>query len=141
MASEQAVEGQGGQGFAPGFRFSVIDAVILLAAVPASVVLWGLHPWLGVACGFVTAHFFLFCNVLRMERGLELGWAAGFVGLAVAAEVLGWIGWPVALAVALGLTVVVARVQLHRPSYHGVAWQAVNPDLPEWWQRQRAGGG
>lgn len=58
--------------FAPGFRFSMLDAFVLIigtiAAVASAMVVWS---W-GFVIGFVVCHFFLFCNIVRMSRPLEL---------------------------------------------------------------------
>jgi hypothetical protein len=97
--------------------------------------------WFGVAIAFVVLHFFLFCNVLRMSRPLELTWAATFAALAVAAIAQGLLSWPVVFTVSSVVTVIVAFIETRRPSYHGVGWQKLNPRLPERWQPAAAGGG
>ena len=59
----------------PGMRFSFTDFVVLVVATLGA---WQLfrfgHPlwWIVVA---VVGHFFLFCNVFRVSRTLELWWA------------------------------------------------------------------
>jgi len=30
--------------------------------------------------------------------------------------------------------VVVVVVQMRKPSYHGLGWQWINPELPNWWK-------
>jgi hypothetical protein len=105
--------------------------LIIGALVAAVLARW--EFWVGIAAGFVVAHFFLFCNVLRMSRPSELIWAGTFAILAVAASVFGFVAWPVALVEVSVLTVILTIFELRRPSYHGVGWQRVNPQLPEWW--------
>jgi hypothetical protein len=100
--------------FAPGFRLSPFDVLALLAGGAAATASATADRWTGLAVAFVVAHFFLFCNILRMSRLLELTWAAAF-------------------ALAATLTLVLTIIQVRRPSYHGVAWQRLNPGLPEWW--------
>lgn len=119
--------------FSPGFRFSVLDGFILTVGAAATIGFVMTNPWIGSAIGFVVLHFFLFCNILRMSRPLELIWAAVFTTLAVlaAAEV---ISWPLVFGVSLMVTLLVAIVELRRPSYHGVAWKTINPRLPDWWK-------
>jgi hypothetical protein len=124
--------------FSPGFRLSVVDVFVLIggtvAAIALSIYVW----WWGFVPAFVLAHFFLFCNVVRMARPLELIWAGVFVVLAgatIASDVPGW------LITALGsllVTVVVVIVEMRKPSYHGVGWQQINPGLPAWWEARVA---
>ncbi len=55
-----------------GFRLSIVDAVVLVAAGPATWLAW---PHLGSLAGvipLVVLHFFLFCNVFRIHRTKEL---------------------------------------------------------------------
>jgi hypothetical protein len=94
--------------------------------------------WWGFVVAFVLAHFFLFCNVVRMARPLELTWAAVFVVLAGATVAFGTPGWLATAAVSLVVTVVVAVVEMRKPSYHGVGWRWVNPGLPTWWEARVA---
>ena len=68
--------------FQPGFRLSEMDVGIIMLGVCVSVLLARLDERLGMMVLFVLAHFFLFCNVLRMSRPLELIWAGLFVLLA-----------------------------------------------------------
>jgi O-antigen ligase len=91
-------------------------------------------PRLGIAMGFVVAHFFLFCNVLRMSRALELMWAGLFIVLAGFTILTGSPTWVVTLAVSFVATVILAIVEMRKPSYHGVFWKRINPGLPNWWQ-------
>src|SRR6476619_4959849 len=85
--------------FAPGFRLSRVDVAVLFAGAVAAVSLATTDVWAGVAVGFVVGHFFLFCNVLRMSRPLELTWAGVFMGLAVGAMVWGVVSWPVVFGI------------------------------------------
>ncbi len=123
--------------FAPGFRLSTLDVGILIAGGAASLALASIDIWIGLAIAFVVAHFFLFCNVTRMSRQLELIWAAAFAALAIAAAVFGALSWPIALALSAILTVVLTIIEMRRPSYHGVGWPRLNPRLPEWWSGRR----
>ncbi len=118
--------------FNPGFRFSVNDGVIVVVAGALSFGIGTFYPWLGVAVAFVVLHFFLFCNVFRISRPLELIWAALFVGAAIAAS-SEMLSWPLALVISAAVTPVFIAIEMRRPCYHGVFWQSVNPSLPEWW--------
>ena len=77
----------------------------------------------------------------RMSRPLELVWAGIFAALTIAAISFDLLSWPAVFAISCAVTVIVAVVEVRRPSYHGVGWQKVNPRLPEWWQSTAATGG
>lgn len=124
--------------FAPGWRFSVVDGIVLvigLVAVSAlAVVVW----WWGFVVGFVLAHFFLFCNVIRMARPLELIWAGVFVVLVGATITIDFPGWLLTASVSLLTTVLVVIVEMRKPSYHGLGWQWINPNLRSWFESRKA---
>ena len=119
--------------FQPGFRCTPLDLVILLggAAAAGAALVW-LEPWVGFVVAFVVGHFFLFCNVFRIARVLELVWAALFVVLAAGTVSVGFPGWPITAGISL--TVVVVILEMLKPSYHGVFWQQINPGLRQWWE-------
>ena len=121
----------------PGFRLSALDVIGGVASAYALT----FDRSLGVAIAFVVLHFFLFCNVLRMSRPLELVWAGAFAALAVAALSFNVLSWPAVFAASAALTAIVAAIELRRPSYHGVGWQKLNPRLPEWWHSAGGAGG
>lgn len=120
--------------FTPGLRLSALDVVVLVLGFAGT---WwlGVHVawWAGLIVGFVVGHFFLFCNVFRIARGAELVWAAVFVLLSGATLLTEHPGWPVTITASLLLTVVLVIREMRRPSYHGIAWQRVNPQLQTWW--------
>lgn len=119
--------------FAPGFRLSVVDGIVLVVGLIASVALWPSLPIVSVAIAVVVGHFFLFCNVFRVARLPELVWAGLF--LLVMADVILWQrhSVPLAVAVVLFTTLLVVGLEMRKPSYHGIFWQAINPGLPQWW--------
>jgi hypothetical protein len=121
--------------FQPGFHCTRTDLVILPggAAAAGAALVW-LAPWVGFVVAFVVGHFFLFCNVFRIARVLELVWAAIFVVLAAGTVSVGFPGWPITAGLSLAATVVVVIVEMRKPSYHGVFWQQINPGLREWWE-------
>jgi hypothetical protein len=119
--------------FHPGFRISEIDVGVLIAGVLVSVVVGRSDDWLGFAVAFTLAHFFLFCNVLRMSRSYELTWATLFVLLSASTLLQGMPTWTNTFLAMLVCTFVVAGLEIGKPSYHGVCWRLVNPNLPHWW--------
>ena len=124
--------------FKPGFRLSRLDILVLalglIGAVAFAITVWQA----GLVIAIVVCHFFLFCNVLRLSRPLELAWAGVF--LALAAATIGWDapGWPVTIAASLGMTALVAVLEMRKSSYHGVGWRSINPGLRDWWQTKVA---
>lgn len=120
--------------FRPGFRISEVDVGVVILGILGSVLLGRLDDMLGIAMLFVLAHFFVFCNVLRLGRLLELVWAVLFVLLAGSTLLVGVPAWGFTFILMLAVTVVLAVVQVFRPSYHGVLWRQINPDLPQWWE-------
>ena len=122
-----------GRNFQPGFRMSPIDVFVLGAGVVGTIVLSSFLSWIGLLVAFVVGHFFLFCNVLRVPRVLELAWAG-----------ILW-RWPRDL---LWRQYLAGRSRLRfrwaprsswlplpcaNRSYHGVGWQRINPNLRQWW--------
>ena len=123
--------------FRPGFRLSEIDVGVLMLGVLASVLLARFDESFAVALLFTLAHFFLFCNVLRMSRPLELVWALLFVLLAASTIRTGFPPWSYTFCAMLAVTAILAVVQVQRSSYHGVFWRQLNPNLPQWWAVNR----
>lgn len=130
-----------GREFKPGFRIDAIDAMVLIAGALGAAFAAQAEWWMGALIAFAVGHFFLFCNVFRMPRPLELTWAALFVALAASTIATGRPGWPIAFGGSLVVTVAVIALQMRRPSYHGVAWQRINPQLRDWWEGQATAAG
>jgi hypothetical protein len=124
------------QTFSPGFRLSALDVLILIAGMVAAGVVSMAVWWWGFVIAFVVGHFFLFCNVVRLARPLELLWSGIFVMLAVATVTMDIPGWPLTAGLSLIVTAVLVVVEMRGPSYHGVGWQWINPGLPAWWASQ-----
>lgn len=122
--------------FAPGFRLSVVDAVLLGIGVGAAV--FAPRP-ISLVAATAIGHFFLFCNVFRMSRKPELIWAAVFVVLAGTTMKQGYPGWGVTIGAVVTLAVILIALETRKPSYHGIGWQKLNPDLPRWWAARNSG--
>lgn len=122
------------QTFNPGFRISTLDVVVLFLGASFAANIGAVQPWIGVAIVFAVAHFFVFCNVVRMARPLELTWAAMFVALATITVILDTWSWPVTLSLSLVLSTALVTMELRKPSYHGAFWRQINPGLPQWWE-------
>ena len=125
--------------FRPGFRLSAIDVVVLLLGGSWSLLLWGMENPLGLFVFFTLTHFFLFCNVLRMLRRFELIWAVLFLLFSVNSILFNMPTLLGTFFVMLGITTVLAVLQVRHPSYHGIFWKQINPELPQWWAKQQSG--
>ncbi len=125
--------------FAPGWRLSGFDAVILLLGIIGSFVLGFYVWWMALVVAFAVGHFFLFCNIVRMSRSLELVWATVFVALCAATILIEFPGWLWTAVFSIGLTFVLVMVEMRKPSYHGIGWQRINPNLREWWEKRFGG--
>lgn len=120
--------------FKPGFRISTLDYTVLLLGAIASIAALQIDHAIAGVTAFTVGHFFLFCNVLRMNRTYEIIWAAGFISLA-GATIYGIIpSWWACYGVTTLTTGVVVTLQLRRPDYHGAFWQQTNPNLRVWWE-------
>ena len=122
--------------FNPGFRISIADVIVLVTGAFASLLAANIEFWFGIAIVFTVGHFFLFCNVFRMPRSLELAWAALFLLLLGSTIVMQQPEWLVSYALSLMGTVVAVVFQMRQRSYHGIGWKMINPQLPQWWQAQ-----
>ena len=123
--------------FRPGFRVSEVDIGVLIAGVLISALLVRFDESFAVAVLFTLGHFFLFCNVLRMSRPLELLWAVIFIMLAGSTFRFGLPPFIYTLLTMFVVTTILATVQIQRPSYHGAFWRQLNPNLPQWWAKNR----
>jgi hypothetical protein len=119
--------------FAPGARLSILDVSVIIVAAVASVVLGNVVWWWGVGLAFVVLHFFLFCNIVRMARPLELVWSAIFTSLAAMTVTMNAPSPLATFGMSLLVTPIVVAIEMRKPSYHGIGWQAINPNLPNWW--------
>ncbi len=122
--------------FSPGFRMSIQDALVLIVGALGALVL-SMRLWqAAVITGFAVGHFFLFCNVFRIERKPELHWAALFVSLTTINVFTGFPGWPATFGISLGASAGLIIFEMRKPNYHGVGWKKINPGLSAWWKAQ-----
>jgi len=119
--------------FQPGFRLSVFDVGVIASGVSGAIWCWPGNWLLGFVIAFVVGHFFLFCNVFRISRGLELLWSCVFLIatlLPLKSQHPSWVAIAVPSLIA---TVIVIGLEFRKPSYHGIGWSRINPGLREWW--------
>jgi lysylphosphatidylglycerol synthetase-like protein (DUF2156 family) len=121
--------------FRPGFRFSPLDAGAL---VSAGLLAWwagSRMPIAGFFVLFVVVHFFLFCNVFRISRRSELVWAGTLILLVTVTSFTTFPGWRWTIPMSLLLTIVLVVLEMRKPSYHGIGWRRINPNLQKWWDQ------
>ena len=131
MYERHAMMGDGK--YNPGFRISTFDFVVLVTAAVVVVTLSSIVGPVGLLIAFVVGHFFLFCNVFRIARNLELTWAGAFVAFAGVTITLQSPGWSVTIVATLCVSFVVIFIEARKPSYHGIGWKLINPNLRVWW--------
>lgn len=122
-----------------GVRFSFADATAIAACFLLTAWSW---QWLDVyalVAPFVLGHFFLFCNIFRVRRSLELIWAGSFLAQAFAWLALGpaFDFLPIALT-QLPITAAVIGYEMRSPRYHGMLCGRINPDLGSYLEERRA---
>ena len=125
--------------FAPGFRISFFDLLILIGGMIGAVVAKIYIGSGGLIIGFVVGHFFLFCNVFRISRRPELFWAGTFTLLTASTLFTGLPGWFGTIIGSLVLTIALTSLEMRKPYYHGIGWRRVNPGLKTWWDSQTNG--
>jgi hypothetical protein len=69
-----------------------------------------------------------------MPRHLELIWAVFFILLSVCTIELHSPGWYSTFGISIASTILLVIIQMRHPSYHGVGWAKINPNLPQWWK-------
>lgn len=114
----------------------MIDLVVLVTGSAVVAIVLQESRFAATVIAIVTIHFFLFCNVFRIQRSLELVWAGlfvGFVGLSIATGIPPWV---VTILIIAATTLTVIGIGIRKPSYHGVFWRMINPKLPDWWNQQ-----
>ncbi len=114
---------------APGFRFNLIDAALILALIAVSVAwsrvdsaqhLYLLPLYLG-------SSFFLFCNVFRIGNRIEPVWYLTFVALAVYGLSQERFPWPLLLCVCEGVKWALIGWRIRRGPYYGAFHRRLAP--------------
>ena len=123
--------------FKPGFRFSGLDASILILAACLAFFLHSYSPLYSILVGFIILHFFLFCNMVRMSRIPELIWSSFFLGIFYLHFSLSILSFNLALISSLFVSTVLILLECHKPSYHGIFWEKINPNLPRWFSENQ----
>ena len=113
--------------YAAGFRFSRIDAIVIVACAFLTWFAWKALGSLTLVFPVTLGHFFLFCNVFRIRRSYELIWSGVYVANLAYWVLLRDLSWFGILAVQSPLTVAFILREMRDPRYHGVFWRRLNP--------------
>ena len=125
-----------GLAFNPGFRLSITDVFILIIGAIGAVYLMSIDINLSLIILFVIGHFFLFCNITRMARTLELIWAVSFLALCIGSIKFNLLPLNIVFLTSAMLTIGLTVYEVRKPSYHGAFWQTFNPSLKEWFEKK-----
>jgi hypothetical protein len=115
-----------------GFRFSLTDAVVIVMCSVAAYLLARIdHPLWWVLL-IVAGHFFIFCNVFRVRRRFEVGWAISFLLNCAVWILLGHLDWIHVLLTQLPFTAAAVFAEVRSNRYHGIFAQSANPRLNDY---------
>ena len=112
----------------PGFRFNLIDLMLIAALVAASALWYAVFPdqHLYLLPLYVGASFFLFCNVFRIGNRMEPPWYLCFVALTVYGIAQPEFPWLLLLAVCESLKWALIGYRIWRGPYHGAFHRQVS---------------
>jgi len=106
--------------------------LVLVASLPATWWLWSSVGPMAGAVPFAVGHFFLFCNVFRIQRRKELLWAVCCLVNVTVWTLSERCDWALVLAVQSPLTVALIAWEMRGPHYHGVWARWINPRLADY---------
>ena len=115
-----------------GFRLSFMDVLVVGLFLGVAAVLWRHNSPLWWILVMAVAHFFLFCNVFRIVRRLELVWAGIFILNIGTWDFFNHLTWLLVLLCQLPVTIVLLIAEICSPRYHGVFANRLNPRLNEY---------
>ena len=115
--------------FSPGFRLSLLDIIVLISGIIGFVLLYQNSKESSFILAFVLGHFFLFCNVFRVSRLSELIWGSIFIVLGSLVKIFSILNWYIVGLIMLIITTLLIIIEMRRPSYHGILWKKLNPNL------------
>ena len=120
--------------FKPGFRINTIDCIFIIIGIMLAWVASEIALELSIISILPFTAFFMFCNVFRIRRIPELVWALLFILNTFMWHLLQMnIGYYVLIN--LLTFVVTIAIEMRHPSYHGVLWKIINPNLMVWFSK------
>lgn len=120
--------------FNPGFRLSSFDLAVIILGLAGAWYLRNVSIEFSLIILFVLGHFFYFCNISRMSRVPELIWAACFVIFYGVGVLYGIVTVTEVFVISFIITIVLTVLEARKPSYHGVLWSKINPNLKDWYE-------
>lgn len=118
--------------FKPGFRLSILDILVLVVSFFGAFKVYELSAYMAFIILFVIGHFFIFCNVIRINWKSEIIWATFFVFLGASKVPVGW-----HFTLSFLLTLILVYIDIKKPSYHGAFWKILNPKLMDWFVEKK----
>ena len=122
--------------FKPGFRLSTIDTLVIFTSLITACYVHSHSHLMTWVIFFVVAHFFLFCNIMRMSRVPELVWASIFIVFS-SLSIQQNFPWLITFSLSFIISFILIFLETKKASYHGVFWKQLNPNLPEWFNNKR----
>ena len=122
--------------FKPGFRISKIDILVLVVGSLSAGYCYPFSQVISLIIIFVIGHFFIFCNITRMSRVPELIWGGTFLLFAGFSVSTGQPSWLFTFLLSTLTTFILVVFEARKPSYHGIFWQRLNPNLPRWFEEK-----
>jgi hypothetical protein len=115
-----------------GFRFAWTDGIAIIACALTTRIAWPYLGDLSLLFPFVLAHFFLFCNVFRIRRSLELFWSAAFLIVCVIWLRTGHFTLAHVFWTQLPISLLVIAIGFCQRDYHGVGYKHVSLGRRPW---------
>jgi hypothetical protein len=119
-------------------RFSAVDAAAIGIFGGLSIGLRAIEFPLWWIVPVVVLHFFLFCNVFRVRRTLEITWALLFMLNVSAWFLTGRDEWIYPLLTQLPVSAAIILWEVRSPQYHGIFAQRLNPRLDQYLAARKA---
>lgn len=121
--------------FNPGFRLSIIDvSFVIVVTMMAMLLYMQAQYFLMVVVLTPSLQFFLFCNVFRIRRLLELIWASLYLIIFTATFYIE-LNPIVSTTIMVVIGLIFIGLEMRQPDYHGIFWQRINPKLPRWFEQ------
>lgn len=122
--------------FKPGFRILPHDWIIIVSGIGFLIYFYTRFPMISLITGLSVGHFFLFCNVFRIRRIPELIWASFFIFLVYYGTNISTLSGYLISLISISVGLILIAFETKHPSYHGIFWKFLNPDLKKWWVNQ-----
>lgn len=122
--------------FKPGLLFNFRDILLLVAGVAIALSLFPQASRMSLVTAMIIGHIFVFSNVFRISHSREFIWSGCFVLIGSVTIISGSAGWLYTIIMMLLICIFAVGINMQKPSYHGVFWRRVNPQLEHWWTQE-----